>query len=138
MGNSKKVGYSKRYRSILMTISRNLIIDKGVGHYVDGYRRLMEDFEASDGIESFFWLRMSQFPVEIQRQTLTHVHLVIENKIRFKAQIFEFREAPSGYMVFDNGRVVSGKNWVLLYNFVPTNKKTPMQGFQGFRYHEEF
>jgi hypothetical protein len=116
-----------QYTGIIKTMPHKFIFEEY------GARRFIEDFYylPNGGDCCWFLFTMPSIP----KYEVLHFYLLVDGRIRFRANIVEFR-GPATYR-FSRTRVISGKAWVLVgAPVVRAPFKIEMRGFRGFRYTE--
>lgn len=114
----------ERPEAITITVSSQMIGANGYRHWLGNFLEAMD----AGGIYAF---RLSSRP----KYTPLSVYLCIGGKIRFKAICVDVINA--GTRIFDDGRELYGKAWVLICGpVVRPRRPIPRKGFQGFRYTE--
>lgn len=123
--NAMGMSLQERPEAIIITVSAAMIGANGYRHWLRNFL----DYMNSDGVYSF---RLSNQP----KHKPQHVYLCIGGKIRFKTLCVQ--TSGKGIKVFDDGRQLFGKAWVMVCGPVTRPRRPiPRKGFQGFRYTPE-
>ena len=114
-----------QYTGIIKTMPHKFVFEEY------GAVQFMEDFfyRPNADARSCFLFTMPGIP----KFEILHFYLLVDGRIRFRANIVEFRGPATSH--FSNHRSIAGKAWVLVgAPVVRAPFKLEMKGFRGFRY----
>lgn len=113
---------------IIITIGSDMIKEKG-------YRNWLRNFLTAMASETTtYWMRQGSQPTK----EVMYVYLCIGGRVRFRANFV--MSYGAGNKVFDDGRQMYGKAWIVLSGPIARPKqgeRIELKGFRGFRYCEK-